>query len=83
MPRPDLAAVRVARELEIDAVLRGASDLARLMREQHERARRIAAGERGGEVLAVAGVPVGAVVVDAGEIEAGVAAPIVTRSLRR
>ena len=37
VPRPDLAAVRVPRELEVDAVLRRAPHLARLVREQHER----------------------------------------------
>src|SRR5207249_9725512 len=46
VPRPDLSAVGVARGLELDAAVRGAPALTRLVREQHERAARIAAGER-------------------------------------
>src|SRR6185503_17024097 len=73
VPRPDLAAVGVPRELQIDAVQRCAPGLARLMREQHERARPIAAGERARQVLAVPGIAVRDVVVDAGQLEARVA----------
>ena len=55
-------------------MLRGILDLARLVREQHERAARIAIRGRRAEVLAVAGPLVRGVVVDAGEIEARIAA---------
>src|SRR5262249_30238018 len=69
VPRPDLAAVGVARQLEIDAVVSSAPDLAWLVREQHERAARIAVRRRARQILAVAGPALGAVVVDAGEVE--------------
>src|ERR1041384_2916549 len=55
VPGPDLAAMGVPRQLQIDPGERRPPDLARLMREQHERARPIAAGQRARDVLAVPG----------------------------
>ena len=70
VPRPDLAAVRVAGQLHVDAVPGRGADLARLVGEEDQRTRGVAAGERGGEVGAVvARVGAGAVIVDAGQVE--------------
>ena len=55
-------------------MLRGAPERARIVREQDERARRVAARERAREVLAWPCTEVAAVVVDAGEVEAAGAA---------
>src|SRR5687767_2169063 len=75
MPRPDLTAVGVPGQLEVDAVARGRVDLTRLVGEQHARDAGLAAAERALVVGAVAAAePVGRVVIDAGEIEAGRAA---------
>src|SRR5690606_14599414 len=52
--RPELPAVRVSGDLQVDVVLRRAPERARVVREQHDRARRIASGERLRDVLAVA-----------------------------
>src|SRR5437870_2298439 len=69
VPRPDLPAVRVPRQLQVDAVICGTADLTRLVCEQHERAARISAAHRARQILAVTGPAVSAVIVDAGEVE--------------
>src|SRR5664279_4626253 len=70
VPRPDLAAVGVSGQLQIDAVLRRFLYLSRLVREQDQRAARVAAGGCRAEILAVAGPFVRTVIVDACELEA-------------
>ena len=69
-PRPNLAAVGVALEREVDAVLARVDHRLGLVRHQDDGARLVAAGERASHVLSVA-VPktVGARVIDAGEVE--------------
>src|SRR5439155_12719882 len=67
VPGPDLSAVGVSGELHVDAEARGFVDRLGLVREQHARARFVAAGER---LLQIGAVPGGEaarrVVVDAG-----------------
>ncbi len=86
MERPDLPAVGVPGDLQVDAVRDGAGDLLRLVGQQQHRQVRVGAGERGGVVGVVAGHAGagGGPVVDPGDDQPGAAAvdhqvPVVQR----
>ena len=75
VPREHLTAVGMTGELEVHAELVGELDPARLMREQHAGPSRVASGKRLRQIGAVASaVAARRVIIDAGEIEPGVAA---------